>query len=305
MAVPYRSLGSCLGLGLEVTPGTAVSRTRWVYINGSSLTQTARNRATRGRLAHKSTAFVASRFVADEQVGGTVTVPGSYSALGLLLRAALGTVTGTGPYTFSAAASLPSLTIEQVVGTSGSSEVYSGCKVNSMTMNATPGSEVTFAFDLIGMSKAVAGAAGSPTLTDAVPIEHYEVTVTWGGTAIGTIKSLSSVLNNGLNRRPQLGSLRTAEPSVGVREVRTTIVVDKENFAYRASEIADTQGDLVITCTDTATGGKTLVYTIQDCTCKVTETIGESVSDLTTSLEFESIDNPQIVVTNGEATYDV
>ena len=169
MAVPYRSLGSCLGLGLEVTPGTAVSRTKWCHLNGSSLTLTARNRAARGRLAHKSTAFVKSRFVVDQQVGGTVTVPGSYSALGMLLRAALGTVSGTGPYTFAAAASLPSLTIEQIVGTSGSSEVYAGCKVNSMTMTATPGSEVTFAFDLIAQSKAVAGAAGSPSLTDAVP----------------------------------------------------------------------------------------------------------------------------------------
>ena len=304
MAVPYRSLGSCLGLGLEVTPGTAVSRTKWCHLNGSSLTLTARNRAARGRLAHKSTAFVKSRFVVDQQVGGTVTVPGSYSALGMLLRAALGTVTGTGPYTFAAAAALPSLTIEQIVGTSGSSEVYAGCKVNSMTMTATPGSEVTFAFDLIAQSKAVAGAAGSPSLTDAVPIEHYEVVVTWGGSSLGTIKSLSSVLSNNLSRRPQLGALSTAEPSVGPREVRTTIVIDKESFSLRASELADTVGDLVITCTDTATGAKTLVYTINDCVCKVSETIGDGIADLTTSLEFESLENPEIVLTNGEATYD-
>jgi hypothetical protein len=304
MAVPYRSLGSCLGLGLESSAGTAVSRTKWCHLNGSSLTQTPRNRATRGRLAHTSAAFVETRFVADEQVGGTVTVPGSYSALGMLLRAALGTVSGAGPFTFAAASALPSLTIEQLVGTSGNSEVFAGCKVNSMTMNATPGSEVTFAFDIIAQSKAAASSAGSPSLTSAVPIEHFEVTVTWGGSSLGTIKSLSSVLSNNLNRRPQLGSLRTAEPSVGVREVRTTIVVDKDSFTPRSSEVADTTGDLVITCTDTATGAKTLVYTIQDCTVKVSETIGESISDLTTSIEFESIGNPGIVLTNGEATYD-
>ena len=173
MAVPYRSLGSCLGLGLESSAGTAVSRTKWCHLNGSSLTQTPRNRATRGRLAHTSAAFVETRFVADEQVGGTVTVPGSYSALGMLLRAALGTVSGAGPFTFAAAAALPSLTIEQIVGTSGNSEVFAGCKVNSMTMNATPGSEVTFAFDIIAQSKTAASSAGSPSLTSAVPIEHF------------------------------------------------------------------------------------------------------------------------------------
>jgi len=304
MAVPYRSLGSCLGLGLESTAGTAVSRTKWCHLNGSSLTLTARNRAARGRLAHKSTAFVKSRFVVDQQVGGTVTVPGSYSALGLLLRAAFGTVTGTGPYTFAAAAALPSLTIEQVVGTSGRSEVYEGCKVNSMTMTAAPGSEVLFAFDIIAQTKAADGSAGSPTQTDAVPIEHFEVAVTWNGSSVGTVKNVSSVLTNALNRRPQVGSLDTAEPSVGVREVRTTIVIDKESFSLRASELADTVSDLVITCTDTATGAKTLVYTINDCVCKVSETIGDGIADLTTSLEFESLENPEIVLTNGEATYD-
>jgi len=305
MAVPYRSLGPCIGLGLEVTYGTGVSRTRWCHLNGSGLKQVARNRATRGRLTHKSTGFVASRFVVDNQVSGTVTVPGSYSALGLLLRATFGTVSGTGPYTFAAAVDLPSLTIEQVVGTSGRSELYRGCKVNSMTMTAAPGSEVLFAFDLIGQTKAADDSAGSPTLTDAVPIEHYEVAITWGGTSIGTVKSASSVLNNNLNRRPQLGSLDTAEPSVGVREVRTTIVVDKDSFSPRAAEIADTAADLVITCTDTATGAKTFVYTIPDCTCKVDEALGDGIADLTTSVEFESTDAPKIVVTNGEATYDV
>ena len=305
MGVPYRSLGSCLGLGLESTYGTPVSRTRWCYINGSGLKQVARNRAARGRLAHKSTAFVASRFVVDNQVGGTVTVPGSYSALGLLLRAAFGTVTGTGPYTFAAAAALPSLTIEQVVGTSGRSEVYEGCKVNSMTMTAAPGSEVLFAFDIIAQTKAADGSAGSPTLTDAVPIEHFEVAVTWNGASVGTVKNVSSVLTNALNRRPQVGSLDTAEPSVGVREVRTTVVIDKESFAFRSSETSDTAASLVITCTDTATGAKTFVYTVPDCVLKLDEAIGDSVADLTSSLEFESTGNPQIVVTNGEATYDV
>jgi len=305
MGVPYRSLGSCLGLGLESTYGTPVSRTRWCYINGSGLKQVARNRAARGRLAHKSTAFVASRFVVDNQVGGTVTVPGSYSALGLLLRAAFGTVTGTGPYTFAAAAALPSLTVEQVVGTSGRSEVYEGCKVNSMTMTAAPGSEVLFAFDIIAQTKAADGSAGSPTLTDAVPIEHFEVAVTWNGSSVGTVKNVSSVLTNALNRRPQVGSLDTAEPSVGVREVRTTVVIDKESFAFRSSETSDTAANLVITCTDTATGAKTFVYTVPDCVLKLDESIGDSVADLTSSLEFESTGNPQIVVTNGEATYDV
>lgn len=301
----FSARGSCVGIGLESNYGTGVSRTRWAHINGSSLTQAPRNIVPRGRLSHTSAGFEESHFVADEQVGGSLTLPASYSALGFFFRAALGTVTGTGPFTFAAAATLPSLTLEQVVGSSTKSEVYTGCKVNTFAVNVTPASEVTFVVDFIAKAKAAAGSAGSPSLTSAVPLEHYECVITWGGASIGPVKSFNSTVNNNLSRRPVVGQLGTAEPSLGLRSVRTTAVVDKDSFDARAAEIADTADDLVLTCTDTATGAKTLVYTIPNCRAKVTETIGDSIADLTTSIEFVGGGNPTLVLTNGEATYDV
>lgn len=301
----FSSRGSCVGLGLESSYGTGVSRTRWAHINESSLTQAARNISPRGRLAHTSAGFEESHFVVDEQVGGALTLPASYSGLGLIFRAALGTVSGTGPFSFAAAATIPSLTIEQIVGSSTKSELYTGCKVNTFTVNVSPGSEVTFVADFIAKAKAAAGSAGSPSLPSAVPLEHYECVITWGGSSIGKVKTYSSVIANNLSRRPVVGQLGTAEPSLGLRSVRTTVVIDKDSFDARAAEIADTADDLVLTCTDTATGTKTLVYTIPNCRAKVTETIGGAIADLTTSIEFVGGGNPTLVLTNGEATYDV
>jgi hypothetical protein len=83
-----------------------------------------------------------------------------------------------------------------------------------------------------------------------------------------------------------------------------TGAVDKTAFAYRTAELADGAADLVITITDTATGAKTVVITVS-CLLKSDEQIGTTFGVLSDSLSFESVGLPTIVLTNGEATYDV
>jgi hypothetical protein len=308
MAVPYSARGSGIKVGVEVTPGTAVSRTLSCEINGSTLTST-KTRNVRGRLSHGTAGFAKDEFVAGVDVGGTVTLPVSYNGLGLLIRAALGAAasSGTGPYThtYGPAAALPSLTIEEIYGDSGRSIIYSGCKVNSLGISVTPGAEALWSLDIIGMKAAADGSAGSPSYPAKVFAEAYECVVTWGGSSIGTVKSAEATITNGATRRPQVGALTSAEPSVGVpRRATATIVVDKDSFAPRIAETADTTGDLVLTFTDTATGAKTITITLQDCRATVTETVGGAMADLTTSIAFASNDTPTIVIVNAESAYD-
>ncbi len=308
MAVPISASGAGIKVGVEVTPGTAVSRTLSCEINGSTLTST-RSRTPRGLLSHKSSGFVKDELVTGIEVGGAVTLPVSYNGLGMLIRAALGAAasSGTGPYThtYGPAAALPSLTIEEIFGNSGRSIIYSGCKINSLTLSVTPGAESTWAFDIVGMKAAADGSAGSPSYPDKVFAEAYECAVTWGGSSIGTVKSAEAVITNGATRRPQVGALTSAEPSVGVpRRATATIVIDKDSFAPRIAETADTVGDLVLTFTDSATGAKTITITLPDCRATVTETVGGSMADITTSVAFASNDNPAIVIVNAESSYD-
>lgn len=308
MAVPYSSRGAGVMVGVEVTPGTAVSRTKSWPINGSTLTST-RTRNPRGRLSHGTGGFVKDEFVANVDVGGALTIPASYSGLGLLIRAALGAASssGSGPYThtYVPAASLPSLTIEEIYGDSGRSIIYSGCKIGSLGVSVAPGGEVAWNADIIGMKAAADGSAGSPSYPSVVFAEAYECVVTWGGSSIGTVKSVEATITNGATRRPQVGALTSAEPSVGVpRRATATLVVDKDSFSPRIAETADTTGDLVLTFTDTATGAKTITITLQDCRATVTETVGSAMADLTTSVAFASNDTPSIVIVNGESSYD-
>jgi hypothetical protein len=300
----FSGFGTVIGLGKESTYGTAVSRARWLDVNGTTLTQTARKRAVRAALA-KTKAFVESRFVTDNEVGGAVTLPAGYSGIGLLFEAALGAVSGAGPFTFATANTLPSLTIEQLVGNSGNSELYAGVKVNTATLTVSPGGEVTWAFDLIGATKGASGSAGTPSMATPVAIEAYEVGVTYDGSAVTLLRDMTLTLSNNLERRQRVGSLNTAEPLFsGPREVMVTGAVDKTAFAYRTAELADGAADLVITITDTATGAKTVVITVS-CLLKSDEQIGTTFGVLSDSLSFESVGLPTIVLTNGEATYDV
>jgi hypothetical protein len=303
MAV-FSGFGTVIGLGKESTYGTTVARARWLDVNGTTLTQAARKRVSRGALA-KTRAFVESRMVTDNEVGGSITLPAGYSGLGLLLEAALGSVSGAGPYTFAAATTLPSLTIEQLVGNSGNSELYAGVKVNSATLTVTPGGEVTWAFDLFATTKGASGSAGTPSMATPVPVEAYEVAVTYGGTAVTLIRDLTLTLSNNLERRQRVGSLNTAEPLFsGPREVMVTGAVDKQAFSNRTTELADGAANLVITITDTATGAKTVVITVS-ALLKSDEQIGTTFGALSDALTFESVGHPTIVITNGEATYDV
>jgi hypothetical protein len=238
-----------------------------------------------------------------------VTLPVSYNGLGLLIRAALGAAvsSGAGPYThtYGPAAALPSLTIEEIYGDSGRSIIYSGCKVNSLGISVTPGAESLWSLDIIGMKAAADASAGSPSYPATAFAEAYECVVTWGGSSIGTIKSVEATITNGATRRPQVGSLTSAEPSVGVpRRATATVVVDKDSFAPRIAETADTAGDLVLVFTDAKTGAKTITITLQDCRATVTETVGGSMSDLTTSIAFASNDTPSIVIVNAESSAD-
>lgn len=296
--------GTAVGIGKESSYGTAVSRTRWVAPLGTTLTQSARMRSPRMALA-KTRAFVSSRFVTANEVGGAITVASNYAGLGLLFEAALGAVSGAGPFTFATAGTLPSLTLEQLVGDSGDSELYAGAKVNTMTLSVTPGGEVTWAFDFIAKTKGSAGSAGSPSFGTPVPCEAYEVAVTYDGNALDLLRDLTLTMSNNLERRQRVGSLNTAEPLFGSqRECIITGTVDKESFANRTAELADGAANLVITITDTATGAKTIVITVS-CLIKSDEQIGTNFGPLGDSLTFESVGLPTIVLTNGEATYDV
>lgn len=296
---------TAVGIGKQSDFVTTASRTRWVAPLGTTLTQSARMRSPRMALA-KNRAFVSSRFITANEVGGAITVASNYSGLGLLFEAALGSVSGAGPYTFATANTLPSLTLEQIVGDSGQSELYTGCKVNTMTLSLSPGGEVTWAFDFIAKSKGSAGSAGSSSLGTPVPCEFYEVSVTYDGTEINTLlRDLTLTLSNNLERRQRLGTLNTAEPVFGSqRECIVTGTVDKEAFANRTAELTDTAENLVITLTDTATGAKTIVITVS-CLLKSDEQIGTTFGPLGDALTFESVGLPTIVLTNGEATYDV
>ena len=113
---------SFLKIGEESTYGTEqVSTTVDVRVISSTL-QSVQQRERRTHLSVPSTGFLSGTFDGFLEAGGTIEVPAMYDKIGVLLKAALGTVTKTADgsnfeHAYKPADTLPSMSIQFQRGT--------------------------------------------------------------------------------------------------------------------------------------------------------------------------------------------
>ena len=252
----YSGINTVIGFGAESTWGTAVSRTNWLGCVSTALNRGVTRSATSSLKASTSSAMRRTHFTASEEAGGSVTVLASYDSMGLLVKHALGAVatTGSDPYThaYTLASTLPSLTVEEIRGNSGKSEVYEGMVINSATFECSAGSEMTLALDFIGETAGTRGSAGTPSYGTGTTVLHHQAgTMSIAGNAYN-LSSFSLTLNNNISRRQFLGSKLTAEPlRSDFSTVECSVTVDASDQLYTDLH-ADTQADATITFTSAA-----------------------------------------------------
>jgi hypothetical protein len=203
-------------------------------------------------------------FEGFRNAGGSIEIPAYYDGIGVLIKAALGSLTTTGgsaPYThtYTPASTLPSLTIQFQRGTNlaDSREDFLGMKVNTMTISAEAGSEMTISFDLIGKDADARAANIVSDFPSHDEILHFEA----GSLSLGSsfaptsldIRSFELTLSNAIDRRNLLGSKLTGEPVfTDLREVTMSVTCDvTDNTLYNAS-LAGTQDDISLQFTRTA-----------------------------------------------------
>ena len=222
-------------------------------------------------LSQSSAAFAVNTFDGFESAGGTIETPLTYKGLGMLLKAAVGSAatTGAGPYlhTYSASATLPSLTIAVQRGT-GSSEQFEGCMVSGMTISCEAGGEGRASFDIIAETAAARAASlGSPTFGNGAQIFHFQSsTVTFGGNPY-KMRSMELSLDNKLERVNYLGSKLTSEPQISdVREVTLSVTMDLEDNNLYNAQLAGTSSNVEVTFTS---GSDIFNILLRD--CQITE----------------------------------
>jgi len=255
---------SFLRVGEESSWGTEQATTTQDIKVISSTLQVVQERERTTHLSVPTSGMQSGTFEGFRNAGGSIEIPAYYDGIGVLIKAALGALTTTGgsaPYvhTYTPASTLPSLTIQFQRGTNlaDSREDFLGMKVNTMTISAEAGSEMTISFDLIGKD---ADARAGNIVSDFPAhdeVLHFEA----GSLSLGSsfaptsldIRSFELTLSNAIDRRNLLGSKLTGEPVfTDLREVTMSVTCDvTDNTLYNAS-LSGTQDDVSLQFTRTA-----------------------------------------------------
>ena len=260
----YQGRSGAIGIAVETTYGTAVSRTNWRPVISSGL-QRSPSVVPRTDL-HAGGPTRRSKFTEREEAGGDVSLLATYDNIGMLLKAALGAVStsGSGPYThvYTLADTLPSLTIENIRGTATNSEVFEGVKVSSMGLECSAGTEMVMSLGFIAETAAARASAGTPSYsaTENVALHHQAGQLTFNSVAYD-IASFNLTLSTGIDRRDLLGSKLTKEPlRTGYAEISLSVTLEAADALYTAV-LAETESDTTITWTK---GASSIAFEVQN-----------------------------------------
>jgi len=268
---------SFLRVGEETTWGSEQASTTQDIRMISSTLQIVQERERTTHLSVPTSGMQSGTFEGFRNAGGSIDIPAYYDGIGVLIKAALGAVSSSGsdPYvhTYTPASTLPSLTIQFQRGTNlaNSREDFLGMKVNTMTISAEAGSEMTISFDLIGKDADARTTNETPAFPAHDQVLHFEAgDLTLGSSFAPTalqIRSFELTLSNAIDRRNLLGSKLTGEPVfTDLREVTMTVTCDvTDNTLYNAS-LTGTTDDVSLQFTRTANANHHFKMTLSNAT---------------------------------------
>ena len=254
--------GTAIGWAEESAWGTPVSRTTWARAVSVDLRQKT-DRKPRPVLASASSGVANRMFTGGITVQGTIVMLMAFEGLGLILKHALyktPTTTGSGsPYTHTyklqGATPTGGLTLEIVLGDSGQSEVFSGIRINKMSIECKPGDVARVTLDVIGKTSAGRSSTGTPSYTTndgTVDVTHDMIgAMAWNSNNY-PLTSFKLTVDNKLAQRPVLGSFYTQDPKLSsMREVTLEGEWETTDDTLYTGLLAGTAGDAVVNITGT------------------------------------------------------
>ncbi len=238
-----------INLGEETSYGAAAPLTVTNRIVSTTLAES-QERSRKTFLTQSSAAFSTGHFDNFLVVGGSVELPLFYEGSGMLIKAALGSVstTGGGPYThtFTPSATLPSLTCELQRGT-GSSEKFLGCMISSLSFSGSAGEEIMMSVEFIAQDANTRSGTASSTLGSGRQVFHFEAGTLSFNAVNYKVRSFECTIDNKLERRQVLGDKKTLEPAINdVREAMFNLTLEMEDDNLYNAQLDDTTSDAVL-----------------------------------------------------------
>lgn len=265
--LPFKT---AIGIGVESTRGTPVSRTNWVEAQSAEFTET----ATYERFPVMQAVWGGSRqlsHITQKQVVGTLTVPLQYDGIGLLLKGLMGSVTTGAPvgskysHAFNLSTVPPEfLTIEKIIGTSGQRELYTGCCIAGGRITFRRAAVSFMELDIIGFKADSFASAPTPTFgasvvgralysrhlnnsASGIPFE-----LTWNS-AQYTAQEVTITFANNVSDVGDMGSYYATDVDQGGERLVTVAVgtrhVGSGTDALYTAHRDETQSDLTFTAT--------------------------------------------------------
>lgn len=267
MGTPMIGMNAILGLAEQTLYDTPVTADHWLPILSHSLQADQDIRPVPWLGVANNQAYHASRDSVEvaRTAGGGIQTCAMYDdkAFLLMLKHAMGAVSTTGPsstqytHTFGldTDAMKAGLTGKAILGSQQTNrmEIFTGVRINTMTLSVDAGGWMTAAFDTIIRSSAgLAAISGTPAYTAAeLVLGHQGSTFDWNSHT-ETMRSMRVTLNNNLIRRPYIGGIHTDEPAPG----GPASVEFEATFPWESSNLYDdfrakVQDDATVTFTGT------------------------------------------------------
>lgn len=140
---------------------------------------------------------------------------------------------------------------------------FTGCAVNSMSMNIEPNAIVTVSFDIIGAAAGTASGTSldaSPTaVTSDTPFDSFSGSINEGGSSIASITSIEFTVENSINPAFVIGSSTAPQLEYGRGRVTGTVNAYFEDVTLYNKFVNETESSLDFTLASSASGDS---YTI-------------------------------------------
>jgi len=290
---------SWIGLGLETTYGTPVSRTSWFRLisvdikpeNPSIFKQFLGTALDRHIVKSKKT------------VSGSFTIAVPYAGFGFILKHALGAVstTGSGPYThaFTCAALPLAMTVE--VNSDTRVDLYAGCKITGIKITAALEDHVQCEVSILGRSVTNVSASTPTFPTDTFIDWTAAGTMSIGGSSYSLKMTECEVTNELTEDRYFLGSQLRSEPKRKGGMVKFKAELELDGTTHQAALMANTSASLSFAFGSTPTA---LTLALADSAYQSVSAPIQDTGEIIESLEFEgNLADLTLTLINGDSSY--
>ena len=190
-----------------------------------------------------------------KQVGGDIGFELSYGEFDTMLESALFGAWSTN--VLKAGTTLKAFTLEDGFSDVTQYRIFTGCVVNSLSLEIKPNAMVTGTLSFVGNSGSISGTPLDASLTASsthAPFDGFSGSISEGGSEVATISALELKLENGVTPAFVVGSDTAPQVVAGQSNLTGTVTAYFTNATLLNKFLNETESSISLTL-DGASGG--------------------------------------------------